>query len=52
MWSFCFWDFYDKHNYSFNFRQKLHLFSDIYVCMDITMAMVREDKLATYFGSI
>ena len=34
-----------------NFRQKLHLFSEIYFCMDIMMGMVRGDNLTTYFGS-
>ena len=34
-----------------NFRQKLQLFSDIYVRIDIMMGMVREDTLTTYFGS-
>ena len=33
-----------------NFRQKLHLFSDIYFCMDIMMGMVREDNITTYLG--
>ena len=31
--------------------KKLHLFLDIYFCMDIMMEMVREDVLTTYFGS-
>ena len=49
--SFYSLDVYDRHNKILNFTQKLHLFSDTYSCMDITMRMVREDILTTYFGS-
>ena len=51
MCSFDFYDVYDGHNYFLNFRQKLHLFLDIYFCMDIMMRMVREDTVTAYFGS-
>ena len=50
--SFYIYHVYDRHNYLLNFGQKLHLFSDIYFCMDIIMGMVREDILTTYFGNI
>ena len=51
MCSFLFYDVYDGHNYLLTFRQKLHLFSDIYFCMDIMMGIVRQDILIAYFGS-
>ena len=51
MCSFYIYDAWDRHNYLFKFRQKLRLFLDIYLCMDIMMGMVREDILTTYFGS-
>ena len=51
MCSFYFYDVCDRHNQLLNFTQKLHLFSDIYICLDIMMEMVRENILITYFGS-
>ena len=48
---FYFYDVYDGHNQSFNFRQKIHLFLDLYFCMDFLRGMVSEDILTTYFGS-
>ena len=44
-----FYDVYDGPNYLLNFRQKLHLFLDIYFCMDIMMGIVRQDILIAYF---
>ena len=46
-----FFDVFDRHNWLLDFRQKLHLFSDIYFCIDIMMEMVREDTLTTLYGS-
>ena len=45
---FFVFDAYDRHNYFFNWRQKLHLFSDIYFCIDFMMGMFREDILGTF----
>ena len=41
--SLKFYNIYGRHEQLLNFRQKLHLFSDIYFCMDIMMGIVRED---------
>ena len=46
-----FHDVYVRHNYLFNFRQKVQVFSDLYFCIDVMMEMGREDNLTTYFGS-
>ena len=51
MCSFYFYDVYDRHNWLSNFTQKLRLFLDIYLCMDIMMGIVKEDILIAYFGS-
>ena len=34
-----------------NFTQYLQLFSDVYICMDIMMGLVKEDILTTPSGS-
>ena len=51
MCSFYLSDVYYRHNYLLKSRQKLHLFSDIYFCMDIMMGMHKEDFSAACFGS-
>ena len=51
MCSLQFHDIYARCNYFLNYREKLRLFLDIYFCMDIMTAMVREDILTTYSGS-
>ena len=51
MCSFYIYDVCDRRNQLLNFRQKLRLFSDIYICMDIMTGKVREDILTTFFGS-
>ena len=49
--SFYFCDVYDRPNYLLNFRQKIHLLSDIHFCTDIIKGMVVEDILTIHFGS-
>ena len=42
---------YGTHSYLLKFGQKFNLFSEIHLCMDVLLEMVREDILTTYFGS-
>ena len=49
MWSFYTTDVYDIHIYLLNYTQELHFYSDIYICIDMMMGMVREDILFTVF---
>ena len=51
MCSVCIYNDYDRHNSLLSFKQKLHLFPDIYFSMDIMIDIVREDNITTYFES-
>ena len=43
-------DVYDRHIQSLNYTQQLILFSDIYLCVDIMLGLVKENSLTTPFG--